>query len=53
MKSLLLRHGVGADGRDGGADDTIEAGGSQDGAALDDSIVDIEDLLENSDEELF
>jgi hypothetical protein len=34
-------------------DATIEAGESQEGAALDDSIVNLEDLLGDSDEELF
>ena len=41
----------GNDGEDG--NDTIEAGGSQEGAELDDSMVNIEDLLGYSDEELF
>ena len=42
----------GAGGNDGEDDDaTIEAGESQD--ALDDSIVNLEDLLGDSDEELF
>ena len=43
----------GGTGGDVGEDVTIEAGGSQDGAALDDSIVNIEDLLGDSDEDLF
>ena len=44
--------GAGGNGGEDG-DATIEAGESQEGAALDDSIVNLEDLLGDSDEELF
>ena len=43
----------GVGGRNDDENDIIEAGGSREGVELDDSMVNIEDLLGESDEELF
>ena len=43
----------GVGGRNDEENDIIEAGGSREGVELDDSMVNIEDLLGDSDEELF